>query len=120
MCYNKSPRTSYHVNDIYSITILDKKWDIVFCDKKDDQELNDCDGYTSTRQGERKMVIAKDAYQSKEQILRHELIHAFLFETGLGFCSDWATNEEMVDYFARNWTKIDNIMNNSIDKIIDK
>lgn len=44
----------------------------------------------------------------------------FLFETGLGFCSDWATNEEMVDYFARNWTKIDNIMNNSIDKIIDK
>ena len=83
MCYNKSPRTSYHVNDIYSITILDKKWDIVFCDKKDDPELNGCDGYTSTRQGERKMVIAKDAYQSKEHILRHELIHAFLFETGL-------------------------------------
>lgn len=54
MCYNKSPRTSYHVNDIYSITILDKKWDIVFCDKKDDPELNGCDGYTSTRQGKEK------------------------------------------------------------------
>lgn len=119
MCYNESPRTEYHQHDIHSITILDEKWDIVFCNKKDDPELNDCDGYTSTRQGERKIVIAKDAYQGKEHILRHELIHAFLFETGLGFCSGWATNEEMVDYFARNWEKIDKIMNVQGKKIIE-
>lgn len=110
MCYNKSPRTSYHVNDIYSITILDKKWDIVFCDKKDDPELNGCDGYTSIRQGERKIVIAKDAYQSKEQILRHELIHAFLYESGLDINShdidQWARDEEMVDWMAIQFPKM--------------
>lgn len=118
MCYNESPGTAYHVDDIHSITILDEKWDVVFCNKKDDPLLNDCDGYTFTEKGTRRIVVAKDGYLSKDHILRHELIHAFLFETGLGFCCDWALNEEMVDYFARNWEKIDKIMNNAIKDVL--
>ena len=40
-----------------------------------------------------------------KQYLRHEILHAFLFESGLGFDSisnagAWATNEEIVDWFA--------------------
>lgn len=31
---------------------------------------------------------------------RHEIIHAFLFESGLAENSSWAQNEEMVDFFA--------------------
>ena len=37
---------------------------------------------------------------------RHEIIHAFLFESGLAENSDWAQNEEMVDYFAIQFPKL--------------
>ena len=40
----------------------------------------------------------------KKATLRHEVIHAFLYESGLWGSStsveSWATNEEMVDWFA--------------------
>lgn len=46
-------------------------------------------------------------------ILRHEIIHAFLHESGLsensGAVSSWATNEEMVDFFAIQWPKIQDV-----------
>ena len=42
----------------------------------------------------------------KTKLLRHEIIHAFLLESGLGSCSPWAENEEMVDWFARQFPKI--------------
>ena len=32
--------------------------------------------------------------------MRHEIIHAFLCESGLAENSDWATNEELVDWIA--------------------
>lgn len=37
---------------------------------------------------------------------RHEIIHAFLFESGLAENSDWAQTEEMVDWFAIQAPKI--------------
>ena len=65
---------------------------IVICNKKDDCELQDYEGY-------------------KNAILRHELIHAFLYESGLdssssNTCGAWATNEEMIDWFAIQSPKI--------------
>lgn len=38
--------------------------------------------------------------------VRHEIIHAFLFESGLAENSPWAQNEEMVDFFAIQFPKI--------------
>ena len=42
--------------------------------------------------------------------LKHEIIHAFLFESGLSVNSNnvlsWATNEEMIDFFALQYDKI--------------
>lgn len=65
---------------------------IVICNKKDDCELKDYEGY-------------------KNAILRHEFIHAFLYESGLdssssNTCGAWATNEEMIDWFAIQSPKI--------------
>lgn len=37
---------------------------------------------------------------------RHEIIHAFLFESGLAENSSWAQNEEMVDFFAIQFPKL--------------
>lgn len=47
--------------------------------------------------------------------LRHELIHAILSESGLSYSSlqyssGWAKNEEMVDFFAIQYPKIEKIM----------
>ena len=66
--------------------------EIIICEKKSDCELQDYESW-------------------KKTILRHEIIHAFLFESGLDSssfsCSGaWAINEEMVDWFAIQSPKI--------------
>lgn len=40
----------------------------------------------------------KKIYENK--VIRHELVHAFLYESGLSVNSDWAENEELVDWIA--------------------
>ena len=40
------------------------------------------------------------------KVKRHEIIHAFLFESGLAENSAWAQNEEMVDFFAIQFPKL--------------
>lgn len=46
-----------------------------------------------------------------KKILRHEIVHAFLNQSGLSenagiYKSAWSINEEMVDWFAIQGTKI--------------
>ena len=70
----------------------ESKHEILICEKKADCELQDYEAY-------------------KKVILRHELIHAFLFESGLDASSivctgAWALNEEMIDWFAIQSPKI--------------
>lgn len=45
-----------------------------------------------------------DAVRKKQ--LRHEIIHAFLFESGLAENSDWAQNEEVIDWIAIQFPKL--------------
>lgn len=51
--------------------------------------------------------------KQERQTLRHEVIHAFLAESGLwgnsGTSSAWAMNEEMVDWIAMQWPKINDV-----------
>lgn len=60
------------------------------------KDMSDCD--------------CKDKEQLIKNVMRHEILHAFLFESGLsenaGFSGCWATNEEMVDWFAIQSPKI--------------
>lgn len=53
-------------------------------------------------------VANLDEYQRKT--IKHEIVHAFLFESGLaessGRVNSWATNEEMVDWIARQHDKL--------------
>ena len=45
-----------------------------------------------------------------KKVLRHEIVHAYLCESGLEHCSlgedSWATNEEMVDWMAIQGPKL--------------
>jgi hypothetical protein len=48
---------------------------------------------------------------ARKEIIRHEIIHAFLIESGLGAATTessggWAKNEEMIDWFAVQGLKI--------------
>lgn len=49
-----------------------------------------------------------DAY--RRETVRHEIVHAFLMESGLDSCSNacqsWAVNEEMVDWVAVQFPKM--------------
>ena len=52
----------------------------------------------------------EDLHAHQKKVLRHEIIHAFMYESGLAECSgcvdNWAQNETMVDYFAFQHNKI--------------
>jgi len=97
------------------INILGTKWTIKE-QSKIENELLDCrDGYTDWTTKE--IVIAReqdgnlsDMEAYIREVLRHEIVHAFLFESGLAECSSqsyvWAQNEEMVDWIARQGQKI--------------
>ena len=57
---------------------------------------------------ERNSLMDLESY--KKKVLRHEIIHAFLYESGLWNNSHettaWATDEEIVDWFAIQSPKI--------------
>lgn len=41
----------------------------------------------------------------RKQVIRHELVHAFLIESGLQHCS-WGKDEEIVDWIAIQFPKM--------------
>ena len=59
---------------------------------------------------EAETVSEEDAIIGMKHTLRHEIVHAFLSESGLRqearHVSGWATNEEMVDWMAIQGPKI--------------
>ena len=103
-----------------SVDILGTEYKILIGDEKDFPALTDNDGYTDTsikqividnmRYSEGDKNRKGDIITYQKQVLRHEIIHAFLAESGLdgnGHAVDhWEFNEEMVDWFAIQSPKI--------------
>lgn len=94
------------------VNVLGTEYSITQSNKVDDMNLENCDGYCD--HSVKKIVI--DTFQEapnslenldeyKKQVIRHELIHAFLFESGLSGES-WARNEEIVDWIACQFPKL--------------
>lgn len=79
-----------------------------------DAKLKHCDGYCDNTihvcvvdECNREDDMDKgDLNSFKKKLIRHEVIHAFLFESGLAENSEWANNEEMVDWIAHQFPKI--------------
>lgn len=91
------------------VDILGTKYSISTKTKLEEPRLKEIDGFCDWTT--HSIVLDSDidgdlgnmnAY--KKKVLRHEITHAFLLESGLNECSAdvnaWATNEEMVDWFA--------------------
>lgn len=96
------------------INVLGTSYSIEEHSTAEDRLLEDCDGYCdkTTRQ----IVIAKkendcdlgdfEAYRKK--VMRHEIIHAFLFESGLHECWEHKSghDETFVDWIAVQFPKL--------------
>ena len=109
----------------FKVNILGSEWSVKFGNGKEYPNLAEMDGYTdlSTReivvddmeasQGQIGAKADLESYQ--KQVVRHEIIHAFLLESGLDSNSNsagsWAMNEEMVDWFAIQSPKIFKVFN---------
>lgn len=119
------------------INILGTDYVIKCKTKKEDKRLEEIDGYADFTT--REIVIeaiedfGKDIFHWTKmeiylkEILRHEIIHVFLHESGLDSSTHrpdcWARNEEMIDWIAIQSPKIFkifkelNIMEDSDEKI---
>ena len=95
------------------ISILGSEWEILHRYEADDLYLKECNGYADYTT--RRIVVKKypkpptyGEFQNLEyhekKTARHEIIHAFLIESGLAgnthIPEDWALNEEMIDWIA--------------------
>lgn len=109
----------------FKVNVLGSEWSVMFGTEKEYPNLSEMDGYAdfSTHQiviGAMKKADGQigskgDMTAYKKQVIRHEIIHAFLCESGLEACSttsdNWAVNEEMVDWFAIQSPKIFKVFN---------
>lgn len=92
--------------------VLGTAYSIEYSNKVDDTNLENMDGYCDTTCKRIVIDTFKDFPGSKQnledyekQVIRHELIHAFLFESGLDN-SSWAKDEEIVDWIAIQFPKM--------------
>ena len=97
-----------------TINILGTEYEIVRATDKEDDALTICDGYCDdtvklivvTSEENTAIDALKDQPALRRRQLRHEIVYAFLSESGLGAECDWAQNEEAVDWIARQGLKL--------------
>lgn len=97
-----------------TINILGTKYKIIQCGKHEDDYLNRCDGYCDKTS--KKIVVGikesdcelEDFETYRKKVMRHEILHAFLFESGLG--ENWehqvGHDETYVDWIATQFPKL--------------
>lgn len=97
------------------VSILGCNWNIHESNETQEPRLVGADGFCDDSAKEifvdslakvDKSRAKKNLESYKKKVLRHEITHAFLCESGLAECTDWATNEEMVDWIARQGLKL--------------
>lgn len=95
------------------IEVLGTLYKIIFINDNEEPRLKENWGFTDfhTKEifirndiEEETKDSCKNLIDFKNKVIRHEIIHAFLYESGLRENSNkiyaWAENEEMVDWFA--------------------
>jgi len=97
------------------INVLGAEYTIMHSHGPEDTRLEDIDGLcdettheivVETYAGEDGKPSSKANLDvQRKKVLRHEIVHAFLFESGLSENSDWAQNEELVDWIAMQGPK---------------
>lgn len=89
------------------INILGQEYTVKFENTRTNKVLKDCDGECRYYPKE---IIIDDEIELEEHkchVIKHEIIHAFLRESGLG---KYSTDELIVDWFAWNIGKIQKVI----------
>lgn len=87
------------------INVLGTEYDVEMLEERDEtMGTVNCDGYTDFSSKEIKVLKAeekpgnqKDIFKYQNTVLRHEIIHAFLYECGIDHGMQFH-NEECVDF----------------------
>lgn len=110
---------------VFYVDVLGIIYEIIFKTEEEDEILKEVDGYCDNTTNQ---IIIKffenhpmnhnDMMEYAERCIRHEIIHAFLYQSGLDVNSinQWARNEEMVDWFAIQLNKINFACNHAAKK----
>lgn len=98
------------------IDILGTPYELLYSSQEKDEKLVQCDGYCDDttkrlvvddmRKGTTEVMSKGNLDEYRNCCARHEIIHAFFFESGLAHNSDFAANEENVDWIARQFPKM--------------
>lgn len=95
------------------INILGTEYEIIRDSTGNNPKLDNANGYCETYS--KKLVvdeklegenILENIDDFKDKVLRHEIVHAFLHESGLSQSSEWAKEEEIVDWIALQIPKL--------------
>lgn len=97
-----------------TINILGTEYRIMTQTEEENRKLRNanaiCEVYDKTIILNGSIQQDEDSYDNfdafRRKVLRHELIHAFFAESGLRNNSDFAENEELVDWIAIQFPKI--------------
>ena len=106
-------------DEIKEISVLGKNYKIIVQSEDKEPRLKEnwgfCDYYTkeiylSNDLGKETEDSCKNQKDFYNKVVRHEILHAFLYESGLREnsrgCTAWAENEEMVDWIAIQFPKL--------------
>lgn len=99
------------------VNVLGTTYTIYERDKEKEVSLANCDGWcdktTKTicimKKPENQELCVKDWSVFRAKLLRHEIIHAFLFESGLHENwqhNEWGHDETFLDWFAVQYPKL--------------
>ena len=99
------------------VNVLGTEYTIEFHSEEDDPKLEMMEGYMDFTT--KKIVVCRikrecdtvdDLICYQKKIMRHEIIHAFFYESGLwsnsASVNAWGQNEEMTDWIAIQFPKI--------------
>lgn len=100
---------------ILKIDVLGTKYTILEKSVAEDEYLQNCDGYCDKTS--KKIVVKKEDSENElenysvymRKIKRHEIIHAFLFESGLHENwehKQWGHDETVIDWIAAQFPKL--------------
>ena len=91
------------------VDVLGQKYKIIFVTKEEMPMADgECDFFAKTIKVRRFLDIlegerVENAIKHLNMVLRHEIMHAFFYESGL---SEYAYDETLVDWFANQFPKI--------------
>lgn len=100
-------------NQVRNVKILGEHYSIKVSNELEDSRLALSSGYCDDsvkrivvdELQETDVMDVDDMESVRMRILRHEIVHAYLNESGLGSECSWAS-EEMVDWVARQFPKL--------------